>query len=116
MLKEAGKRVIYTVKQYVTDTFNLLWNFKWYITPYILFYGILLSHYLMPSPKNYFLWNNEIWYSYNQNIYLAVTKLMLFVFALIFFVGTSNIRNHPLLAKFIFLSSLFFGAVFLEII
>jgi len=104
------------IKQSAMETFKLLWRFKWYIFPYILFYLILLSFYLSPSPKQYNIWMNEVWFVYNQSFYLALTKLMLIIFALLFLVGTSNMRNHPILAKLIFLSSLFFGAVFLEII
>lgn len=104
------------ITQSVTETFKLLWRFKWYIFPYALFYFILLSFYLTPSPKQYNIWMNEVWFVYNQSVYLALTKLMLIIFALLFLVGTSNMRNHPTLAKLIFLSSLFFGAVFLEII
>ena len=104
------------VKQSLSETFKLLWQFKWYMLPYSLFYFVLLSFYLSPSPKQYNIWVNEVWFVYNQSLYLALTKLMLIIFALLFFVGTSNMRNHPLLAKLIFLSSLFFGAVFLEII
>lgn len=104
------------IKQSVTETFKLLWRFKWYVFPYILFYLILLSFYLSPSPKQYNIWMNEVWFIYNQSFYLALTKLMLIIFALLFLVGTSNMRNHPILAKLIFLSSLFFSAVFLEIV
>lgn len=54
---------------------------------------------------------NKEWFTYNRQTYVALTELMLIIFALLFLVGTSNMRNHPLLAKLIFLSSLFFGAV-----
>lgn len=104
------------IKQSVTETFNLLWQFKWYILPYIVSYIILMSFYFSPSPKQYNIWMNEKWFVYDQSIYLALTKLMLVIFLLLFLIGTSNMRNHPILAKLIFLSSLFFGACFLDII
>ena len=104
------------IRQTMSQTFKLLWQFKWYILPYIAFYIVLLSFYLSPSPKQYNIWTNEEWFVYDKYIYLALTKLMLVIFLLLFFVGTSNMRNHPILAKLIFLSSLFFGAVFLEVI
>ena len=104
------------IKQSVTETFKLLWQFKWYILPYIAFYIVLISFYLSPSPKQYNIWTNEEWFVYDKSIYLALTKLMLVIFGLLFFVGTSNMRNHPMIAKLIFLSSLFFGAIFLEMI
>ncbi len=104
------------LKQNLAESFKLLWSFKWYILQYLLFYLILLLFYISPSPKQYNIWMNEKWFIYNQDIYLALTKLMLIIFALLFFVGTSNMRNHPLLAKIIFLSSLYFIAIFLEIL
>lgn len=104
------------IRQTMSQTFKLLWQFKWYILPYIAFYIVLISFCLSPSPKQYNIWMNEEWFVYDKPIYLALTKLMLVIFALLFLLGTSNIRNHPLLAKLIFLSSLFFGAVFLGII
>jgi len=107
---------MYNIKQSTKETFKLLWAFKWYIFPYILFYLLLLSFYISPSPKLYNIWIYESWFVYSQSLFLALTKLMLIMFALLFLVGTSNMRNHPILAKLIFLSSLFFSAVFLEII
>lgn len=104
------------IKQSMTETFKLLWQFKWYILPYIMFYIVLISFYLSPSPKQYNIWISEEWFVYNKSIYLALTKLMLVIFLLLFLIGTSNMRNHPILAKLIFLSSFFFGAIFLEII
>ena len=104
------------IKQSMTETFKLLWQFKWYILPYIMFYIVLISFYLSPSSKQYNIWINEECFVYNKSIYLALTKLMLVIFLLLFLIGTSNMRNHPILAKLIFLSSFFFGAIFLEII
>jgi len=104
------------IRQTMSQTFKLLWQFKWYILPYIAFYIVLISFYLSPSPKQYNIWMNKDWFVYDKSIYLALTKWMLMIFALLFFVGTSNMRNHPILAKLIFSSSLFFGAIFLEII
>lgn len=116
MLKEIIKQQTDIIKKSITETLKLLWQFKWYILPYIMFYIVLVSFYLSPSPKQYNIWMNEVWFTYDKTIYLALTKLMLVIFLLLFFVGTSNMRNHPILAKLIFLSSLFFGSVFLEII
>ena len=116
VFREKMKLAIHTIKQSMTEMFKLLWQFKWYVLPYLFFYLILLLFYISPSPKQYNIWINEKWFVYNQDIYSALTKLTLIIFALLFFVGTSNMRNHPMLAKIIFLSSLFFGAIFLEII
>ena len=116
MLQEKMKQITDTVTQSIKETFKLLWQFKWYIFPYIMFYIVLASFYLSPSPKQYNIWMNKEWFVYDKSLYLALTKLMLVIFGLLFFVGTSNMRNHPMIAKLIFLSSLFFGAIFLEII
>ena len=105
-----------SLKHNMMETFKLLWQFKWYVVPYMLFYFYLGVNYIIPSPKNYCIWNNEIWYHYDKKIYLEITKLMLMIFALLFLLGTSNMRNHPLIAKLIFLSSFYFLAVFLQII
>ena len=116
MLQKKIKQLARNIKNVIIETSKLLWQFKWYMFPYIAFYIVLLSFYLSPSPKQYNIWTNEEWFVYDKSIYLALTKLMLVIFLLLFFVGTSNMRNHPILAKLIFLSSLFFGAVFLEVI
>lgn len=113
---ETVQKFINDTKQAVVESFKLLWRFKWYILPYVIFYSYLWLNYMSPSPKNYCLWNNEVWYNYNIQIYLAVTRLMLIIYALLFLIGTSNMRNHPRLAKLIFLSSLVFLAVYLEIV
>ena len=75
------------IKQSVTETFKLLWQFKWYILPYIAFYIVLISFYLSPSPKQYNIWMNKEWFVYDKSIYLALTKLMLVIFALFFLLG-----------------------------
>ncbi|MBQ7304384.1 MAG: hypothetical protein IJW75_05685 [Alphaproteobacteria bacterium] len=103
------KKYISMVKVSIIETLKLLFRFKWYVLVYLIFYFILYLDYLMPSPKNYFLWDS--WCVYDKQIYLAVTKLLLIIFALLFFVGTSNMRNHPRLAKFIFISPLLFGII-----
>ena len=82
------------IRQSIIETFKLLYQFKWYIFPYILFYLLLLSFYLSPSPKQYNIWMNEVWFVYNQSLYLALTKLMLIMFALLFLVGTSKGDNY----------------------
>ena len=116
MFQDKIKKARQILKQNLAETFKLLWLFKWYVLPYLLFYLILLLFHISPSPKQYNIWINEEWFVYNQDVYLALTKLTLVVFALLFFVGTSNMRNHPLLAKIIFLSSLYFIALFLEVL
>ena len=115
-MQEKLKQIMRLLKQNVVETFRLLWKFKWYIFPYMLFYAVLLMFYLSPSPKQYSIWKNKVWYNYDTQSYLEITKLTMIIFLLTFFIGTSNMKNHPALAKLIFLSSLWFLAVFLEMI
>ena len=116
MYQEKLKTMKQNLKKSTSETANLLAQFKWYIFIYMIFYLNLFISYLIPSPKNYFIWNNESWYTYDKYIYLEVTKLILVIFFLLFLIGTSNMRNHPKIAKLIFLSSLWFGAIFVELI
>ena len=43
------------------------------------------------------------WNYINQEVYIGSMKNVLIELLLLFLIGTSNMRNHPLLAKFIFL-------------
>lgn len=111
---EKIKKFAQAIKQNTFETFKLLKQFKWSISIYVLFYAILLSFYLSPSPKQYCIWNNEDWFEFSFPLYLAITKLMLIIFALLFLVGTSNMRNHPVLARIIFLSAFYWLYVFIH--
>ncbi len=108
------KKLFHTCCQMFKETKKTLWPFKGYICLYLFFYTYLCLNYLMPSPKNYFFWNDEYWYNYSPQLYLAGMELVLVIFLLLFFIGMSNIKNHPLFAKMIFLSSLFLAFLFLE--
>ncbi|MBP5215977.1 MAG: hypothetical protein J6039_05450, partial [Alphaproteobacteria bacterium] len=44
------------------------------------------------------------WNYINQEVYIHSMKLYSIIDTLIFLIGISNMRNHPLLAKIIFLS------------
>ena len=102
--------------QTLKETVKTLGPFNGYIGLYLLFYMYLCLNYLSPSPKNYFFWNEAYWYHFTPQIYLAGMRLVLWIFLLLFLVGTSNIKNHPLLAKMIFLSSVFWMILFCGII
>src|SRR5574344_361371 len=105
-------KIFNILKTHLLMTFRILWPFKCFLFPYLLFYSILLMFYLSPSPKQYNIWMNKEWFIYNRQIDIALAELMLIIFALLFFIGTSNMRNNTLIAKCIFLSSLWFIAVF----
>ena len=109
------KNVFISLKKQLIDIYKTLYPFKWYICFYLLFYSILIIFYLSPSCKHYFFWNNESWYQFSVPLYLAGMRLVLIIFMLLFFLGLSSIKNHPILAKIIFLSSFYFSALFLDI-
>ena len=92
-------------------TFKLLQQFKWYILIYLIFYYALIVEYLNPPEENSPIWGSEAmqgsWNYINQKVYIGSMKDTSISFVLLFLIGTSNIRNHPLLAKLIFLYPLF---------
>ena len=104
-----------SIKQTFKNTVQTIQPFKWYILTYLFFYCLLILFYLSPSAKQYFFWNNEPWYQYSTTLYLAGMRLALVIFMLLFLLGLSNMKNHPILAKIIFLSSFYFTGLFLDI-
>ncbi|MBQ7633805.1 MAG: hypothetical protein IJS88_06815 [Alphaproteobacteria bacterium] len=97
-----------SAKNCTTETFKLLWQFKWYIVAYLLFYSMFIIEYFNPPAADDPILNYEYthgaWNYINQEVYIHSMKLYSIIDTLIFFIGTSNMRNHPLLAKIIFLS------------
>ena len=95
------------IKQNVSETFKLLWQFKWSISVYLIFYCALIREYLNPPAKDSLIWGSEAmegsWNYINQEVYVGSMWDTLIIFMLFFFIGTSNMRNHPTLAKIIFL-------------
>ena len=108
-------KYINMMKLNIIETFKLLFRFKWYGLIYLIFYFILLFGYLNPpqvdDPIFNFAFNNGLWYYANQKVYIGSMKDDLIIFLLLFLIGTSNMRNHPKLAKFIFISPLMFGVI-----
>ena len=96
------------IKQSVSETFKLLWQFKWYIVGYLIYYSIFIVEYFNPPAADDQILNYEYthgaWNYINQEVYIHSMKLYSIIDTLLFFIGTSNMRNHPLLAKIIFLS------------
>ena len=96
------------IKQSVSETFKLLWLFKWYIVGYLIYYSIFIVEYFNPPAADDPILNYEYthgaWNYINQEVYIHSMKLYSIIDTLLFFIGTSNMRNHPLLAKIIFLS------------
>ena len=96
------------IKQSVSETFKLLWQFKWYIVGYLIYYSIFIVEYFNPpaadDPVLNYEYTHGAWNYINQEVYIHSMKLYSIIDTLLFFIGTSNMRNHPLLAKIIFLS------------
>lgn len=96
------------IKQSITETFKLIWQFKWYVGLYLIYY-IISCYTLIDIPaENAPILNYEYtrgaWNYINQEVYIGSMKLYFIIDTLIFLIGTSNMRNHPLLAKVIFAS------------
>ena len=105
-------RAINIVKEHIVNTIKLLLDFKWYVALYSLFYFILIWGYLNPPTENDAIFNSEytqgLWYYINQEVYIGNMQDLLIEFFLLFLIGTSNMKNHPTLAKLIFLSPILF--------
>jgi len=96
------------IKRNLLETFKLLLAFKWYICSYLLYYTVFVYTLIdIPSVDDP-IWNSEAmhgtWNYINQEVYIASMRLYFIIDTLIFLLGISNMRNHPLLAKLIFLS------------
>lgn len=101
------------MKQSIRKTFKLLWRFKWYVAFDIMIFILLLIDYFNPPAVDDMIWGSEAtlgaWNYQNQQLYLQSCKYDLIILSLFFLLGTSNMRNHPLLAKIIFLLPLLLG-------
>jgi len=107
MFQEKIKTFTLVLKKNTTETFKLLWQFKWYVLVYLFFYFALVMEYLNPPEKNSPLWKAEAmegsWNYINKEVYMGSLRDTLIEFLLLFFIATSNMRLHPLLAKSILL-------------
>ena len=108
------KQNIYKTSQCIKETLKLLWQFKWYIMVYLLFYSSFIAEYLNPPEKDALIWGSDamegVWNYVNQEVYIGSMRDTLIILLFFFLIGTSNMRNHPTLAKIIFLSPVL-GAV-----
>ena len=100
-----------SIKKQIMDTVKLLWSFKWYISVYLLFFLIMFAEYLNPPTADDKIFHAEAtsqnWLYTNQEVYIGSLRQGLIAIILLFLVGTSNMRNHPMLSKIIFLLPLF---------
>ena len=95
------------IRQTMSQTFKLLWSFKWYVGLYLLYYVInIISSFNIPAADDKIFHaeaTSQIWSYTNQEVYIGSLRLEIIILSLLFLLGTSNIRNHPKIAKFIFL-------------
>ncbi len=95
------------IKQDIKDTFKLVWLFKWYVFMYLSCYIFLVIKLFNISADGVHTINSatheNMWIYTNTKVYEGHLHSILYQYFLLFFVGTSNMRNHPLLAKLIFL-------------
>ena len=96
------------MKRNLIETFKLLWRFKWYVGFYLFYYIInIISLFNIPEVDDKIFHTeatSHIWSYTNQKVYVGSLRLEIIIISLLFLLGTSNIRNHPLLAKIIFIS------------
>lgn len=101
------------IRHSLTETFRLLWQFKWYIAIYPLIFICLVHEYFYPPAKDDPIFGSEAtrdtWCYISQEAYVASLKEDIILILCYFLLGTSNMRNHPLLAKIIFLLPLLWG-------
>ena len=96
------------IKQYFVDLKKLMWPFKWYIVTYLFVLSCPFHEYFFPPAVDDPIWGAEAtmgaWNYANQELYIESAKFGIVICVLVFLLGTSNMRNHPRVAKLIFLS------------
>lgn len=113
MFHKKIKQMTTNIKQNAVEIIKLLLNFKWYIIFDFVFFLLLMHEYLNPPSVNDPIWNSEAmlgaWNYQNQQLYIQGCKYSLIISGLFFLIGTSNMRNHRMIAKIVFLFPLYAG-------
>lgn len=98
------------IKETIISTYNLLKEFKWYVGLNLFFVILIADEYFNPPAKDDPIFSAEAFSQYweytNQEIYVETSRLLLIIYILWFLLATSNMRNHPRLAKLLFLMPL----------
>lgn len=114
---ETMKFKIHTVEKSITVTFKLIWQFKWYAGLYLIYFIINIGSLLNIPTADDKIFNTEatsqLWYYTNQEVYVGSLRLEIIILTLLFLLGTSNIRNHPKIAKFVFILPWIYAAMHL---
>ena len=108
------------IKQDFVDLKNLMWPFKWYILANIIIPLMVVREYFFPPEADDPIWGAQAtmgaWNYANQELYMESAKFGIVIGILVFLLGTSNMRNHPRIAKLIFLSPWLFGVMHLLLV
>lgn len=89
--------ICYAVVKTVCVVYRILW---------ILFFWVMVDYFNPPAEDDSLFGSVatlDSWNYINREVYVESQKLGIFVDVLIFLLATSNIKNHPKIAKFIFL-------------
>lgn len=96
-----------SIKETIISTYTLLKSFKWYVGFNLFFIAMIADEYFNPPAKDDPIFSAEAfsqdWEYTNLEIYVETSKLLLIIYILCFLLATSNMRNHPRLAKLLFL-------------
>lgn len=97
----------------VKNAMQLIKMYKWYLILDICFILMLICEYFNPPLKDDQIWNAEatsnLWEYANQGVYIGSLRLDIIISILFLLLGISNMRNHPVLAKVLFLFPLYVG-------
>ena len=98
------------IKETIISTYNLLKGFKWYVGFNLFFVFVIADEYFNPPAKDDPIFSAEAFSQYweytNQEVYVETSRLLLIIYILCFLLAISNMRNHPRLAKLLFLMPL----------
>lgn len=98
------------IKETIISTYNLLKEFKWYVGFNLFFVILVAANYIDLPAKDDPIFSaeavSESWQYTNQEVYIGFLQILLIIYILWFLLATSNMRNHPRLAKLLFLMPL----------
>ena len=102
------KKLFNQLSQTLKGTKKTLWPFRWYIFFYWIVGFLFFNEWFNPPKKDDPIFKAEatrdVWNYLNQEVYVASLKLECVIVVLLFFLATSNIKNHPKLARLLLLS------------
>ena len=95
------------IKETIKSTYTLFKSFKWYVGFNLFFVILVAANYIDRPAKDDPIFSAEAvsknWQYTNQEVYIGFSQILLVIYILCFLLATSNMRNHPRLAKLLFL-------------